>query len=876
MVRSKAPSKQKSRGVDFKKFKRKLGRRLPPPKNATNTEIKSKAIILPEQSVAADKAGLAVSKKGLTLKELLQQTSHYNSKVRKDALVGIRDLFLKYPEELLSHKLAVMEKLRERISDPDRLVRETLYQLFKSVILPGCKEDNQGAFISLMVAYVFNAMAHLSADVRLMSFKFLELVVQHCPVAFSLNAGKILQGYADILRKNQLHLEEKGKFKIILSGLDHCLSLLPSNEREDACSPKMITEVQTLHAFETDVPKDRSGHSQILGIKDLVLVLVNCLIDFDSWVHSQPALDSQTFDCMLSILHSIDSAVRYFLYEKEKYTPELHASTTPLSMSNDVMHEKQSFPSLLEKLFAVFPLKPMAPLSEKEDDRYLILNMSISEIFFNSCRFIYPPVFLVKFLEFIESLLCKEINGINWSRKALYEKHVLRLLGCIPELLKIVEGGWKARLLQAFTMAFRDCCPQFAVKMAFFSVAEEMLIPKKQNSLYLATDDQETLGHQITWLRELPALLITLGDLQPSSSHAVICCLLRLGQYGFPNPYLAEEYDNLQYSLQEFFSRHNDGDVHYGPFLRLPKDSQELSIYCLRFFSFLDPGLLTSLVSCCFCQDLELSVLLRIIEVLQSAYTSGHIQITDHISFFITLVTKFEVFPGETKISRQKALRQVTGVICSSLSQMGDHSLVFEVLEEIVLETISAELPLDNTCALVRLLTVVDSKPTRLSEQSISKFSNIILGYLIDAARIYPEKEYSTSNYISSSRYYILPCLLLFDRSIKLLKLVISMLGALAIQQDTTPCFRYAQLDNHHSSRITVIVSVFLMIWKDGKAREVLSSCRVEIYNMLHNVLSLQSEEEVNMSIEQRHKARHGVEQLKTAISAISPEFHNL
>jgi len=41
------------------------------------------AIILPEQSVAAEKSGLATSKKGLTLKELLPQTSHHNAKVRK-------------------------------------------------------------------------------------------------------------------------------------------------------------------------------------------------------------------------------------------------------------------------------------------------------------------------------------------------------------------------------------------------------------------------------------------------------------------------------------------------------------------------------------------------------------------------------------------------------------------------------------------------------------------------------------------------------------------------------------------------------------------------------------------------------------------------
>ncbi|KAF2289628.1 hypothetical protein GH714_037678 [Hevea brasiliensis] len=43
MAKIKASSKkQQKRGIDFKKIKRKLGRKLLPPKNATNTEIKSK------------------------------------------------------------------------------------------------------------------------------------------------------------------------------------------------------------------------------------------------------------------------------------------------------------------------------------------------------------------------------------------------------------------------------------------------------------------------------------------------------------------------------------------------------------------------------------------------------------------------------------------------------------------------------------------------------------------------------------------------------------------------------------------------------------------------------------------------------------------
>lgn len=63
--------------------------------------------------------------------------------------MGIKDLFQKHPGELRLHRYAAMEKLRERICDDDKLVRETLYQLFKTVIFPGCKE------VTLHFMYLF-------------------------------------------------------------------------------------------------------------------------------------------------------------------------------------------------------------------------------------------------------------------------------------------------------------------------------------------------------------------------------------------------------------------------------------------------------------------------------------------------------------------------------------------------------------------------------------------------------------------------------------------------------------------------------------------------------------------------------------------------
>lgn len=48
---------------------------------------------------------------------------------------------------------------------------------------------------------------------------------------------------------------------------------------------------------------------------------------------------------------------------------------------------------------------------------------------------------------------------------------------------------------------------------------------------------------------------------------------------------------------------------------------------------------------------MEQFVLIRVIEILHSAYKSGHILIADHISFFITLLSRFRVFPGTSDSS---------------------------------------------------------------------------------------------------------------------------------------------------------------------------------------------------------------------------------
>ncbi|KAI3970590.1 hypothetical protein MKX01_024237 [Papaver californicum] len=877
--------KQQKRGVDFKKFKRKIGRKLPPAKNATNTNIQSKAIILPEQSVASERFGLALSKKGLTLKELLQQTSHHNAKVRKDAVVGIGDLTLKYPNELKVHRLAIIEKLRERISDEDKAVREALYLLLKTVIFPGSLEDTSGPFISLIMAYIFNAMTHLAIDIRLMSFKFFDLVVQHYPSSFLSSAEKVLQNYGDILRKNHIFLEDKGKLKNALGGLVRCLSLLPFVNKEIGSASDSCNNVSgALHAFESETPKKHTGFSSLVTtLEDLLQILYNCFQELTSSVRVMPQIDVKSIDCMSCVLKCIDFAVKFFILGNSSSETGFEVLVPSMSKGAEIVLGKVTMQMLLKKLLQIFPFDPIHQPSQKDDEIYYVWNVGIAEILMRISEAVDPLAILGgRFLLFIENALSAQICCNTRSSRSIWENNSVLLLPFIPRLVSRVQSTWKFRLLKAFTDTFKGCKPNSALNVACVNAIEEMLLPSNRDvTLLVDTSESEILDFQISWIQELPQLLAQLGDGYPSSSKIILHLLLRLGQCAPINPSLASEYDNLQKSLTEFYSRPQvEGAMHYGPFVKLPRDCQELAVSSLYYFSSLDPLLLRSLASCCLCNNLEPFVLFRIVEVLDSSHKAGHIQIADYISFCVTLLTRFKIPPENSECatndkknaSRFRTVKAVTDVVCSCLTQIGDDALLLQMLQRIMISELSLNPPLNNKRAMLRLLVLLDSKPTRLPEQSISNLANSLLQYLLDAASYIPkddEVDYDESNDKDQMRicqYYLVPCFFLFDRSDRLLTLVLNLMGSLiAGAKPSHPSHQCNEPAFDRSNRISMITSILIFMHGDVKLRRALSSCKAEMTYILQNLLSVQSSNEINMNLGERHRLQLSYDQLKSA-----------
>ncbi|CAL9229381.1 unnamed protein product [Arabidopsis halleri] len=878
MVRSKAPAKkQQKKGIDFKKIKRKLGRKLPPPNNATNTEIKSKAIILPEQSVAAEKSGVATSKKGLTLKELLQQTSHHNAKVRKDALYGIKDLFKNHPEELQSHKYAIIQKLRERISDDDKLVRDAFYQLFKIDIFPACKEDNQGPMVSLLMPYIFSAMANSVIDVRLMAFKFFHLVVENYSPTFSLDAEKILENYKDIIQKNHFYVQDKSKLKVALSGLAHCLSLLPCDESDTESQKKGPLQNETLLAYEQDAAKDCVSFAHVCGrLKEIVGVLINCFQDFIPLIHAPRGFDADSFDCIHHLLRSIGYAIKFSICRHM----QRQTAWQPASEEVTLMILDQDIASiLLKKLLGSFPLNPENNLYGKGDERYFRLNSVLTEIFLEVSEWSHLPTDLSnRFLEFIENTLLGKITRSIRLSKDIHEKTLLALFPFVPKLILRVDRDWRDNLLQAFTIAFSDCKPESELKLACISTVRDMIIPNG-DILYPNASDRTVNNYQVAWVNKLPSLLNQLGDKHPVSTQVVLQLLLDLGRVGCLNTSPTCEDD-----IRNFFSLcQGEGDVPGGPFASLPREAQELALCFLYYFTtdkFSSP-MMKAIVSCCLYPQLEPAVLYRIVEILDAAYRAGYIQITDHFSFLITLIARFKVVPEKLQSPIEcneretycGTFKEVTKLVCSCLSEMGDSSLVLQIVEKVLLEQIILKPALDNGCAILRMICVLDSTPTRLSERSVTTLSEFLPGYMIDIVNCIPEDKENSYLYIQTCLYYLVPCYFLFNRSSKLTEQVLIRMRSM-ISENTKALESVQDRESGRNSLniIQCIISVILLMHNDVKVRKIISSFKSEIDLILQNVITLQSSRSTSLTVEGKHMMKIAGERLRIASKSLLAE----
>ncbi|KAI9012803.1 hypothetical protein BC832DRAFT_264783 [Gaertneriomyces semiglobifer] len=237
----KATRKKKIKSEDSKKAKLKVGKKKPAAENHTETSFKSHAIVVPSQSISENKNnGEAVNSKNQGLKDLLVHLRHYSAQVRKDAVIGLRDLFGRHPDALSAQLSAFFESVCKLTIDDDGGVRKVALLLLEDVC-PTLSEDHVRPFMSLAIAYTCSAMTHISEDVRLDGLRFLNLWQVRYPDLVIAYADKIIPNYLGMMTS---HRESKGPLS---SGTGAALVVNPTSRMGSAKSRGEVLE--SLHTY---------------------------------------------------------------------------------------------------------------------------------------------------------------------------------------------------------------------------------------------------------------------------------------------------------------------------------------------------------------------------------------------------------------------------------------------------------------------------------------------------------------------------------------------------------------------------------------------------------------------------------------------------
>lgn len=204
MARAAIATKTKKKPADFKRPKRKVGRRAAPAANVTSVGITSRRINLLEQSLLQDKAGAAqMTHRRQTLPELLQQAGHYNAHVRQRALQGIKELATQESAaNLRANASVLLERFLPTLLDEEAVVRDAAVQLWKAV-LPVLRSV-LAPFATLVATYFCSGLTHLQVGVRQDALKAIGELVDEAPELLREDAGRealarLLENFRDLI-----------------------------------------------------------------------------------------------------------------------------------------------------------------------------------------------------------------------------------------------------------------------------------------------------------------------------------------------------------------------------------------------------------------------------------------------------------------------------------------------------------------------------------------------------------------------------------------------------------------------------------------------------------------------------------------------------
>lgn len=263
-------------------------------------------------------------------------------------------------------------------------------------------------------------------------------------------------------------------------------------------------------------------------------------------------------------------------------------------------------------------------------------------------------------------------------------------------------------------------------------------------------------------------------------------------------------------------------------------------------------------------------MLIRIIEVLQSTYKAGNLQITEQLSFLSLLMARFDVNCGMSctledaeKVSNWKTFKTLNHLILTYLSEMGDGSLVLELMWNNLSNEIARKPSLHNMNGLFRIIVTLDAATNKLMNED---FIKLIAGYLVDAAL-----DLSKTNEVGFQsdktrlfQYFIKPCIIIFEQNDKVLCCTLEMLKSFAADEHRFSSVSSLDYPRELSQRVCVVTTILVFLFNDRRLHPNLSLSKTAIKGILHYIRHQLDSNLPDVTYGQKQKLKFAFEQLKT------------
>uniref|UniRef100_A0A915Q3U4 HMG box domain-containing protein n=1 Tax=Setaria digitata TaxID=48799 RepID=A0A915Q3U4_9BILA len=192
----------KKKKKDFPKTKVKLGKKLKKT-TATDTQIRTRKVVLVEQ--LAKSGDSCLSYRGLSLDELCRQLGHYNINVRRDSVIGVRQLLLSHPELMPQHLHTLIPAVGRLIAcdKSDSSFHAQLRALLELL----CTTDAStiSSHFTLLMTHTLRALTHLRMGVRLYALTILTLLMRTYP-NLCRNSIDLFDSFVEFLNNKRLPL----------------------------------------------------------------------------------------------------------------------------------------------------------------------------------------------------------------------------------------------------------------------------------------------------------------------------------------------------------------------------------------------------------------------------------------------------------------------------------------------------------------------------------------------------------------------------------------------------------------------------------------------------------------------------------------------